>query len=217
MARGPNKHHNYAKQRIIDAALEVAALGGVEALTFRRVASAAAVSPGRVQHYYPNRAELLQALFDDVQARVQQRVELNLEGVPPVATETIRTILRAAIPQDPTELRELTVVTMFETLALTEPELQQTLRAGRENLLSLLGQLVGSAVDKAELVAKHDPNTTAAALLAVSESVSGAVLHGQFAPAEALGILEYAVTRLLGEDHTSQGENPNDGQTGHTA
>src|SRR5690625_7084252 len=111
MPRGPNKHHNDAKQRISDAALEVAALGGVEALTFRRVASAAAVAPGRVQHYYPNRAELLQALFDDVQARVQQRVELNLEGVPPVATETIRTILRAAIPQDPTELRELTVVT----------------------------------------------------------------------------------------------------------
>src|SRR5690625_8015168 len=104
MPRGPNKHHNDAKQRIIDASLEVAALGGVEALTFRRVASAAAVSPGRVQHYYPNRAELLQALFDDVQERVEQRVELNLEGVTPAASETIRTILRSRRPQYPTDL-----------------------------------------------------------------------------------------------------------------
>jgi len=61
--------------RIRDAALEGFARGGVEATSIRDVATAAGVSPGLVQHHFPTKAALREAVDEHVLA---------------IATETFR-------------------------------------------------------------------------------------------------------------------------------
>jgi AcrR family transcriptional regulator len=54
------------QERIIDAALEGFASEGVAATSIRDVASAAGVSPGLVQHYFPSKAALRGAVDEHV-------------------------------------------------------------------------------------------------------------------------------------------------------
>ncbi len=54
------------QERIIDAALEGFARDGAAATSIRDVASAAGVSPGLVQHYYPSKAALRGAVDEHV-------------------------------------------------------------------------------------------------------------------------------------------------------
>ena len=55
-----------ARDRILAAALEGFARDGVKATSIRDVASAAGVSPGLVQHYFPSKAALRAAVDDHV-------------------------------------------------------------------------------------------------------------------------------------------------------
>ncbi len=54
------------QERIIDAALEGFARDGVAATSIRDVASAAGVSPGLIQHYFPSKAALRSAVDEHV-------------------------------------------------------------------------------------------------------------------------------------------------------
>ena len=54
------------QERIIDAALEGFAGDGVAATSIRDVASAAGVSPGLIQHYFPSKAALRSAVDEHV-------------------------------------------------------------------------------------------------------------------------------------------------------
>src|SRR5690606_25273825 len=74
------------------------------------VAAAADVSPGRVQHYFTDRARLVQACFDAVQDRARSRVEATLAKVEPSPAEVVAAILRTMIPRSPEDFRDLRVV-----------------------------------------------------------------------------------------------------------
>jgi AcrR family transcriptional regulator len=65
MANGEIENANSAT-RIRDAALEGFAREGVEATSVRNVAAAAGVSPGRVQHHFPTKAALREAVDERV-------------------------------------------------------------------------------------------------------------------------------------------------------
>src|SRR4051812_49204931 len=57
-----------ARERILDAALLRFSRGGAARTTVRRVAADAGVSPGLVQHYFPAKADLREAVDDHVLA-----------------------------------------------------------------------------------------------------------------------------------------------------
>jgi AcrR family transcriptional regulator len=194
MARGQGREHDAIRQAILDAAGALVGTSGVEALTFRRVAAAAEVSPGRVQHYFPDRAALVHGCFDDVQDKVRVRVQASLEAVEPEPAAVVTAILRAMIPRSPAQLEELRVVTIFETLALTEPTLESALQAGHAELRQLLeiqvGLALGAGMKEADGAHIIDPETIARSLLAVAEGLAGEVLHKQLGPDEADRILD---------------------------
>jgi AcrR family transcriptional regulator len=69
------------RQRILDAAAELADERGLEAVTMDEVASRAGVAKGTVFHRFGNRAGLARALVDQSERELQEAV---LEGPPPL-------------------------------------------------------------------------------------------------------------------------------------
>jgi AcrR family transcriptional regulator len=65
------------QERIIDAALEGFARDGVAATSIRDVASAAGVSPGLVQHYFPSKAALRGAVDEHVKEIAREALGLH--------------------------------------------------------------------------------------------------------------------------------------------
>ena len=74
MSRGVGRDHETVRRAIVAAACALVAEEGTGALTVRRVAAAAGVSPGRVQHYFPSRSDLMLSAFDSVQHDVAAEV-----------------------------------------------------------------------------------------------------------------------------------------------
>lgn len=207
MARGRGRDHDVVRQAIIDAAGTAVEQGGVESLTFRRVAAAADVSPGRVQHYFTDRAKLVQACFDAVQDRARSRVEATLATVEPSPAEVVAAILRTMIPRSPEDFRDLRVVTMFETLALTEPALGQALLQGHAELRRLLIDQVarvlpapGSDLEAAGITSLE---TVCDGLFAIAGGLASEVLHGHLGTDEAHRVLDAALSCGLGTNTTN--------------
>lgn len=192
MGRGPARSHDAIRFAITDAACTLVGREGLAALSIRRVAAQSGVSPGRVQHYFPGRAELIHVAFNHVQQRTQQRIEGALAEAT-TDREVIVAILRAMVPRTPTEMEEARVVASFEALSLTEPTLGDALREGHAALTGLLVALL--AGDDTEV--KGDPELTAAGLLSVAEGVFGQVLHSQLSVEHADRILDEAIGRVI--------------------
>lgn len=204
MARGRGRDHDAVRQAIVDAAGTAVEQGGVESLTFRRVAAAAGVSPGRVQHYFTDRASLVQACFDTVQDRARSRVEATLAAVEPSPAEVVTAILRTMIPRSPEDFRDLRVVTMFEALALTEPALGRALLEGHAELRRLLIDQVALFLrgpgSELEAAGTTSPETLSDGLLATAGGLAIEVLHGHLGSDEANRVLDAALACGLGKN-----------------
>ncbi len=204
MARGRGRDHDTIRQAIVDAAGTAVEQGGVESLTFRRVAATANVSPGRVQHYFTDRASLVQACFDAAQDRARLRVEATLAKVEPSPAEVVAAILRTMVPRSPEDFRDLRVVTMFETLALTEPALGRALLDGHAELRRLLIDQVALVLrrpsSELEVTGITSPETLSDGLLATAGGLANEVLHGHLGSDEAHRILDAALAYGLGKN-----------------
>ena len=66
-----------ARERIVTAALEGFASGGVKATSIRDVANAAGVSPGLVQHYFGSKAALREAVDEHVNEAARTALEVR--------------------------------------------------------------------------------------------------------------------------------------------
>jgi AcrR family transcriptional regulator len=62
------------RQRVLDAAAEVAERSGVAAITLEAVAERAGVSKGGLLHYFPSKAALLAGMVGDIVARYYEEV-----------------------------------------------------------------------------------------------------------------------------------------------
>lgn len=212
VTRGRGRDHDAVRQAIIDAAGTTVEQGGVESLTFRRVAATARVSPGRIQHYFTDRASLVQACFDAVQDRARTRVEAALAAVDPSPAEVVAAILHTMIPRQPEDIRDLRVVAMFETLALTEPELGHALLEGHAELRRLLVDQVarvlrgsGSELEAADATSLE---TVCDGLLAIAGGLASEVLHGHLKADEAHRTLDAALVCGLGKNAERHGDRP---------
>src|SRR5690625_970292 len=101
MARGLGTAHEDQVATLTAAAVRVLDRDGLPALTFRRVAAEAGVSPGRVQHYFRTSQGLAAATFRRVRQRVQERVQdqLTTTGATPSPGAVVAGTLRALIPR----------------------------------------------------------------------------------------------------------------------
>lgn len=70
------------KRALLDSAARLAREVGMSAVTTQRVSSAAGVTKGAFFHYFPTRASLVLAMFEDVMARFDADIDRRVEADP---------------------------------------------------------------------------------------------------------------------------------------
>ena len=70
------------KRALLDCAIRLAKEEGMSAVTTQRVSLAAGVTKGAFFHYFPTRASLVLAMFEDVLGRFDADIENRLEADP---------------------------------------------------------------------------------------------------------------------------------------
>ncbi|WFU18364.1 TetR/AcrR family transcriptional regulator [Bradyrhizobium sp. CB3481] len=76
-------HHGDLRRVLIDAALQLVAEGGMDAVSVREAARRAGVSPGAPFRHFPSRDALIQAVAEEAQRRFRAEIETALAAAPP--------------------------------------------------------------------------------------------------------------------------------------
>src|SRR4051812_38814299 len=75
-------HHGDLKRVLIEAALELVAEGGAEAVSVREAARRAGVSAGAPFRHFQNRTALIAAVAEEAQRRFRAEIEAAIEPAP---------------------------------------------------------------------------------------------------------------------------------------
>lgn len=75
-------HHGDLRRVLIDAALQLVAEGGMDAVSVREAARRAGVSPGAPFRHFPSRDALIQAVAEEAQRRFRAEIEAALADAP---------------------------------------------------------------------------------------------------------------------------------------
>lgn len=197
--------HTERRGAIADAVARLVVAHGLEAVTMRRVATAAGMSLGQVQHYFPSKDELLRFAAGAIGARTaaprQERdtdldTDLDTDGADP--GRGVRDLLVARLPLDERRVDDAHVGLAFLARAASAPDLAKELRAGHDELEQALVTELRRAQRAGSVRLDLDPRRAAGTLLAVVDGLTAHVLVGHRTPAEALEALEAHVDELFG-------------------
>lgn len=138
MTRGPGAARVTRRTEIADAVLAVVADQGLAAVSLSTVARQAGVSPGRVQHYFPTRQDLLETAFDRANALATARL-----APPPEDNHAALTaVLTALVPHDEVTRTHMRVRQAFTALALTDAAIAARMRTDYARLHDELAALI---------------------------------------------------------------------------
>ncbi|UBU08642.1 TetR/AcrR family transcriptional regulator [Nonomuraea gerenzanensis] len=176
--RGPGAHHEERRNQIADAVLAVVADRGLAAVSLTEVAARAGISPGRVQHYFPAKRQLIEAAFERGNAlggaRVRERVGRDLDAAEPRLVLTV--VLTELIPYDATTRAHMRVRQSFHAFAFADEEIAARLRVLYAQFHRRLSDLVGADQRAGRLPAGLDAHRAAVTLVALAEGLAANVL-----------------------------------------
>ena len=176
--RTVQKRSNDRQGAMTDAAARLLIEEGIDAITYRRVATAAGVPQGSATYYYPSRAALLAAAVaaaEDLRATAAQEFAAAL----PVCARTPRATARLLIevlfaPHVDDSVVSARLIPMVT--ALRDPELGQIMHASWPRLLTAMETALEASgfgrVDDVELLA----HVVSSALLSAASSGTAHVL-----------------------------------------
>ncbi len=157
--------------RLLDCVLDLLVAEGYEGISIRRVATAAGVSIGAVQHHFATKDALLAAAMDRVSQQFQERLERRIApGAGPA--EWLRAVADELVSTGE-ERRPASVIWLVRMAraAVHEPTAEVHRREWQQ-VEDLLAQLVAAArPDLAEQVVRDE----ATVLLALLDGLAGAV------------------------------------------
>lgn len=184
--RGVGSAHERRRNEIADAVLAVVAERGLAAVSLAAVATQAGVSPGRVQHYYPAKRELIEAAFERGNALSSSRIAAKAgPGDRDVSGRRLLTVvLTELIPYDAVTRAHLRVRQSFTAAALADAAIAARLRLDYAHLHRRLADVLRDDQAAGRLRAQTDPAEVAVALVALAEGLAYYVLIG-VRPAEA--------------------------------
>lgn len=177
--------HTQRRTEIVHAVWALLAEGGIEAVTFRRVAAEAGVSVGRVQHYFESRTDLIhtsaRAMIEGAGARHEA-----LQDSP---AEALRHAVVHVIPNTPTARVGASVWLSLTAASVADAGLARILteakRGQQADVASLIVALHGTAPDAA--------TTQARSLIGLADGLAQRVLVGDLTAGEALASLDAAL------------------------
>ena len=157
--------------RLLDCVLELLVADGYEGISIRRVATAAGVSIGAVQHHFPTKDALLAAAMDRVSQQFEERLERRLApGAGPA--EVLRAVADELLSAGE-ERRPASVIWLVRMAraAVHEPT-AEVHRRGWRQVEDLLAALIAAVRPDLNDQAARDEATL---LLALLDGLAGAV------------------------------------------
>lgn len=106
---------------LTQAVIDIVARHGLDRVSVREVASAAGVSIGTVQHYFPTKEELLTAAYTEAVRRIRDRLGALRLGPDP--RRNLASVLRQLLPLDDRRTTEAKVYLAFAAAAATSSAL----------------------------------------------------------------------------------------------
>jgi AcrR family transcriptional regulator len=194
---------NPRKAALTEALLGIVAERGLDQVSVREVASAAGVSIGTVQHYFPTKDEMLAAAF----AEVVRRVRLRLESVElgDDVRRNLSAVLREFLPLDARRSEEARIMAAFAARAATSPALADVQRG----VLAEVHGALSEALARARNARADSAEVKQAAHIAIA-AADGLALHAVSAPGwisrrQLSAALEQLLDRLVPEGAGSTG------------
>ncbi len=175
------------RERMIDAAIELAVAGGYDAVQMRDVAARAEVALGTLYRHYPSKDHLLIAALAGQADQLRTRLALHpAEGADP-ATRTADVLRRAsrALSRRP----DLTAA-LVTALSSPEPDTAAT----KHEVEEILRAIITSAIDGADVT---DPDGVVRVLGYVWLAVLSAWVGGTLDSEQMMTDLETAASLLL--------------------
>ena len=136
------------RQRVIDAAVELAAAGGYEAVQMRDVAERADVALGTLYRYFPSKDQLLVAALGERAGLLEQRLKQRPPAGESPADRVIDVLRRAsrALEREPR-----VTAAMVTALSSPDPDAATTKLEVYETLRSIIGGAVAAeAIDSTD-------------------------------------------------------------------
>ncbi|MFI6928630.1 TetR/AcrR family transcriptional regulator [Nonomuraea spiralis] len=180
MGRGPGAHHAQRRAEIADAVLAIVAERGLAAVSLTEVAARAGISPGRVQHYFPAKRQLIEAAFERgnelSSARIRAKAGTDLQAAEPRLVLT--TVLGELIPYDAASEAHMRVRQSFHAFAFAEEAIAARLRVLYADFHRQMADLIARDQQSGRIPATLDPHAAALALVALAEGLAAYVLTG---------------------------------------
>lgn len=175
--RGPGTQRDVRRREICDAVLAVVDEAGLAAVSLTSVAGMAGVSAGRVQHYFPSRAELLEAAFERANELAGERIaELTADDGGPRAVLTA--VLTQLVPQDRATATHMRIRQSFTAQALTDERVATRLRHAYAQLNARLADMLAREIEAGAITAAERPEHVVGRLVALVEGLAYHVLIG---------------------------------------
>lgn len=191
--------HDQRRTQIAQALWAIAERDGLGAATVRRVAGAAGVSVGLVQHYFSSKDEML--LFalrwvgDDLGQRLIARVRALPEPRDPY--EVVLTVLTERLPRQPRDRIYVQALITWLGRSEANPELVRYLQAGTEWLRDYLAAQIDDARRAGRIAADVDSRLAAESLLALTDGLISHVLQGLHTTEHATEVLTHHLRVLF--------------------
>lgn len=177
------------REEILAGVWQVIATEGLAAVSVRAVAAAAGVSPGRVQHYFPTKAELVRA---SVEGMLQAAERANPGSVGrPEDPETLRVLLMHALTPAATSRAGTGVYYSYVAACVADPWIAQVLAEAKQGLVAEVARCL-----RAQHAAVTDHNRAARSLVHLSDGATQAVFLGVTSVEEARAAIEEELARL---------------------
>jgi AcrR family transcriptional regulator len=174
--------HEARRRQVAEAVELLVATEGFEAVTVARTATAAGISVGLVQHYFPSKDDMLLHAFTHVRTRTEQRVLADAQRADQAGARIEHVLLDALtqlLPLDERRRRECRVELAFTGRTVDNPRLAEALGQSNSHLRAMLAQAVRNGKECGEVVPDTDEPAAAARILA---TLDGLKLHAYAEP-----------------------------------
>jgi AcrR family transcriptional regulator len=187
--------HEQRRREITDAVVRITVKGGLQSATFREVAAEAGVSVRLVQYYFGTKDELLLSTQQHVAARATARLLARMAGARDDPRSVLRAVLTSFIPTDQESRETMLMFVALYTASLVDPTLA---RPEASEVPRALQALVAKQLRRSELPSGVKVELEAAAITAMVPSLAQSVLDGSSTAAQAIRVIDYSLTKLLG-------------------
>jgi len=168
MAR-PKGDHETRKAKMAEATLRVVARHGLKAASLANIASELGCTTGTLQHYFPNKSELLRFAKDTLFDRARSQMINSTKGRN--GLERLRAMASVGLPQDADRLLMWRIYTAFVGGAVGDAETMLLQRRQDVKDIQILRDEILFLQEQGHIPAELDAATEAFALMCVLDGI----------------------------------------------